>query len=231
MQFGRTKILRDETEITPENIVKVLSETFLIHSQNSIDISTLYDEYKGDQDILDRVKTIRPEICNKIVENHANEIVSFKTGYLCGEPIQYVSRGDSDKLPDEIGKLNDMMVLCSKDALDEAFARISNFIEDIPKHLLVVEDDEAQRSAIVELIAHEDVEITAVDSAEKALEELKSTKHYDCVVLDLGLHDMSGFDFLEKVKSDPTKASATSQSHSLFVSVVVEGSGFRYITS
>ncbi|HXV17865.1 MAG TPA: response regulator, partial [Gemmatimonadaceae bacterium] len=94
----------------------------------------------------------------------------------------------------------------SKDALDEAFARISNFIEDIPKHLLVVEDDEAQRSAIVELIAHEDVEITAVDSAEKALEELKSAKHYDCVVLDLGLHDMSGFDFLEKVKSDPTKA-------------------------
>jgi CheY-like chemotaxis protein len=94
----------------------------------------------------------------------------------------------------------------SKDALDEAFARISNFIEDIPKHLLVVEDDEAQRSAIVDLIAHEDVEITAVDSAEKALEELKSAKHYDCVVLDLGLHDMSGFDFLEKVKSDPTKA-------------------------
>jgi CheY-like chemotaxis protein len=36
--------------------------------------------------------------------------------------------------------------------------------------------------------------------------ELSSSKHYDCVVLDLGLHDMSGFDFLEKVKSDPAKA-------------------------
>ncbi|HEU4879781.1 MAG TPA: response regulator, partial [Gemmatimonadaceae bacterium] len=59
---------------------------------------------------------------------------------------------------------------------------------------------------IVDLIAHEDVEITAVESAEKALEELSSEKHYDCVVLDLGLRDMSGFDFLEKVKSDPTKA-------------------------
>ncbi|HMA20038.1 MAG TPA: response regulator, partial [Gemmatimonadaceae bacterium] len=94
----------------------------------------------------------------------------------------------------------------SKEALDDAFSRIANFIEDIPKHLLVVEDDEGQRSAIVDLIAHEDVEITAVDSAEKALEELSSDKHYDCVVLDLGLHDMSGFDFLEKVKSDPDKA-------------------------
>jgi HAMP domain-containing protein/CheY-like chemotaxis protein len=93
----------------------------------------------------------------------------------------------------------------SKDALDDAFSRIATFIEDIPKHLLVVEDDEAQRNAIVDLIAHEDVEITAVESAEKALEELSSSKHYDCVVLDLGLRDMSGFDFLEKVKSDPNK--------------------------
>jgi len=122
LDFGRQKILRDETAITPENIVKVLSETFLIHQKNSNDIATLYAEYKGDQDILNRTKEIRPEICNKIVENHANEIVSFKTGYLCGEPIQYVSRGDSDELPDAIGKLNDMMVLCSKDALDDELA-------------------------------------------------------------------------------------------------------------
>jgi CheY-like chemotaxis protein len=93
----------------------------------------------------------------------------------------------------------------SKDALDDAFSRIATFIDDIPKHLLVVEDDDSQRNAIVDLIAHEDVEITAVESAEKAMEELASGKHYDCVVLDLGLRDMSGFDFLEKVKSDPAK--------------------------
>jgi len=94
----------------------------------------------------------------------------------------------------------------TKEALDDAFVRISRFLADIPKHLLVVEDDPSQRDAIVELIAHEDVEITAVDSAEAAMEQLSSGKHYDCVVLDLGLHDMSGFDFLEKVKSDPTMA-------------------------
>jgi HAMP domain-containing protein/CheY-like chemotaxis protein/signal transduction histidine kinase len=90
----------------------------------------------------------------------------------------------------------------SKEALEEAFAKITTFLNDIPKHLLVVEDDSSQRDAIVELIAHEDVEITAVDSAEAALTELASEKHYDCVVLDLGLSDMSGFDFLEKVKTD-----------------------------
>ncbi|MBA3405590.1 MAG: response regulator, partial [Gemmatimonadaceae bacterium] len=94
----------------------------------------------------------------------------------------------------------------SKEALDDAFARIATFIEDVPKHLLVVEDDENQRDAIVELIAHEDVEITAVSSANGALAELASDKHYDCVVLDLGLQDMSGFDFLEQVKADPAMA-------------------------
>ncbi len=91
----------------------------------------------------------------------------------------------------------------SQAALEEAFRKIATFIDDIPKHLLVVEDDATQRDAIVELIAHEDVDIKAVDSAEAALAELSSGSHYDCVVLDLGLKDMSGFDFLEKVKSHP----------------------------
>jgi HAMP domain-containing protein/CheY-like chemotaxis protein/signal transduction histidine kinase len=92
----------------------------------------------------------------------------------------------------------------SAEALDAAFARISTFIDTVPKSLLVVEDNEAQRQSIVELIAHDDVEITAVASAEEALEKLHE-KHFDCMVLDLGLHSgaMSGFDLLEKVKSDP----------------------------
>ncbi|MEP6857174.1 MAG: response regulator, partial [Gemmatimonadales bacterium] len=92
----------------------------------------------------------------------------------------------------------------SKEALDTAFARISTFIETMPKSLLVVEDNEAQRQSIVELIAHDDVEITAVGSAEEAMDKLHE-KHFDCMVLDLGLNTgaMSGFDLLEKVKSDP----------------------------
>jgi CheY-like chemotaxis protein/signal transduction histidine kinase/HAMP domain-containing protein len=92
----------------------------------------------------------------------------------------------------------------SKEALDAAFARISSFIDTVPKTLLVVEDNEVQRQSIVELIAHDDVEITAVASAEEARNKLQE-KHFDCMVLDLGLTNdgMSGFDLLEKVKSDP----------------------------
>ncbi|MFL5555419.1 MAG: response regulator, partial [Gemmatimonadaceae bacterium] len=94
----------------------------------------------------------------------------------------------------------------SKEALDAAFARISTFIDTVPKRLLVVEDNETQRQSIVDLIGHDDVEITAVPSAEDAMDKLHE-KHFDCMVLDLGLRSgggaMSGFDLLEKVKSDP----------------------------
>jgi CheY-like chemotaxis protein len=90
----------------------------------------------------------------------------------------------------------------TKEALDDSFARISTFIDEQVKHLLVVEDDETQRRSMVDLIAHEDVEITAVGSAEEALRAL-AERRYDCMVLDLGLRDMSGFELLERVKADP----------------------------
>jgi len=122
LQFGRTKILRDEADITEDNVVQVLLETYQTHSINSSHIKILYDNYKGNQEILQRTKTIRPKICNKIVENRANEIVSFKTGYLCGEPLQYVSRGSDESVSEEIGKLNDMMMLCGKAKQDKELA-------------------------------------------------------------------------------------------------------------
>jgi len=121
-------------------------------------------------------------------------------------PVHIISGVERRQQGLKLGAMAYLEKPVSKEALDDAFARIATFIQDVPKHLLVVEDDENQRKSIVELIAHEDVEITAVDSATAALAELEGSKHYDCVVLDLGLQDMSGFDFLEKVKSDPNKA-------------------------
>jgi CheY-like chemotaxis protein len=92
----------------------------------------------------------------------------------------------------------------TSEALDESFSKISQFIDQQVKRLLVVEDDDAQRSSMVDLIEHEDVEITAVPSAEEALREL-SHQHYDCMVLDLGLQGPTdGFQLLETVKSDPS---------------------------
>jgi CheY-like chemotaxis protein len=90
----------------------------------------------------------------------------------------------------------------SKDALEDSFNRISQFIDQPVKRLLVVEDDDAQRQSMVELIAHEDVEITDVATADEALAKLRET-HFDCMVLDLGLAgETDGFELLETVKSD-----------------------------
>src|SRR5574344_878638 len=112
--FGREKIFTDETVITANNVVQVLRDAFAIHTKNESEIDRLYNYYKGNQPILYRVKIIRPEICNKIVENRANEIVAFKTGYLCGEPLQFISRGRTNNVSDDISKLNDMMLISGK---------------------------------------------------------------------------------------------------------------------
>ncbi|MDB4905335.1 MAG: ATP-binding region ATPase domain protein [Gemmatimonadetes bacterium] len=89
----------------------------------------------------------------------------------------------------------------TKEALEDSFGRIAQFIDSPVKRLLIVEDDETQRNSMVELIAHEDVEITPVGTADEALREL-GTGHYDCMVLDLGLDGTNGFQLLETVKAD-----------------------------
>lgn len=119
---GRTKIFTDVDVITSENVLDVLQKAFTVHQNNSSQIQYLYDYYRGKQPILHRKKEVRPEITNKIVENRANEIVSFKVGYLMGEPIQYVSRGDDESLTKRINQLNSYMSAEDKAAKDKELA-------------------------------------------------------------------------------------------------------------
>ena len=116
---GRRIITTDVAEITAANVVDVLRKAMSIHELNRGEIEYLWKYYKGDQPILTRTKTVRPEICNKIVENRANEIVSFKVGYLCGEPIQYVGRNSDETVTKSVGTLNEYMFLVDKPALDQ----------------------------------------------------------------------------------------------------------------
>ncbi|MEZ4408691.1 MAG: response regulator [Polyangiales bacterium] len=88
-----------------------------------------------------------------------------------------------------------------REALSSALAAARTFLDRRVKSLLIVEDDAAQRTAIVSLIGNGDVKSTAVGTAREAL-ELLSTERFDCMVLDLGLPDMTGFAFIEKVKRD-----------------------------
>ena len=84
--FGRRVIKSSVTEITDENVVEVLLKALSIHALNRSEIDYLWEYYKGKQPILNRTKEVRPEICNRIVENRANEIVSFNA-LLCGRQM------------------------------------------------------------------------------------------------------------------------------------------------
>lgn len=113
---GRKEIFTDVTEITKENICKVMDEAFDIHLKNASEIEYLQNYEKGKQPILDRIKEVRPEINVRAVENHAHEITSFKVGYVFGSPITYVQRasidssGETSTADDKgIAILNEMM--------------------------------------------------------------------------------------------------------------------------
>ena len=88
----------------------------------------------------------------------------------------------------------------TKESLQHAFEQLKDFIERPVKNLLLVEDDEIQTMSIRELIGNGDVKTTVVGTGKEALEAIQTGK-YDCMVLDLGLPDMSGAELLEQVKA------------------------------
>lgn len=85
------------------------------------------------------------------------------------------------------------------DMLLEAFGKMEAFFLRHVKKLLVVEDNEIERKSIAELIGDGDVETKMVGLGKEALELLKSEK-FDCMILDLNLPDMTGFELLEKLE-------------------------------
>ncbi|MTW12053.1 response regulator [Pseudoduganella eburnea] len=89
----------------------------------------------------------------------------------------------------------------SKEDLNEEFMRIQRFLIGGKRNLLVVDDEENQRDAIVKLIGDTDVDITAVGTGQEALAALHAS-HFDCMVLDLTLPDISGFELLDLIGKD-----------------------------
>ena len=83
-----------------------------------------------------------------------------------------------------------------------AFERIKDFTAPRTKRLLIVEDNDIERQSIVELLGHEDIEIVTVATGREALDAMLA-RPFDCVVLDLRLPDMSGFELLQQLHAEP----------------------------
>lgn len=127
-RVGRRRIVCDPMPLTRENVGDVVRVASLQHAQNAGDIDALHRYFLGYQPIINRAKEVRPEIDSRVVENRADEIVSFKVGYQLGDPIKYVSRPtgdthellleDADSQAHSVSALNALMADCGKHAVD-----------------------------------------------------------------------------------------------------------------
>jgi HAMP domain-containing protein/signal transduction histidine kinase/DNA-binding response OmpR family regulator len=87
------------------------------------------------------------------------------------------------------------------DGLVAAFDRIKDFTAPRTKRLLIVEDNDIERQAIAELLGYDDIELVTAATGEEALAAMLE-RTFDCVVLDLRLPDMTGFELLEKMHAE-----------------------------
>ncbi|MFZ3310660.1 MAG: HAMP domain-containing protein, partial [Xanthobacteraceae bacterium] len=124
----------------------------------------------------------------------------------------------------------------SREGIDEALSRIKEFAEPRKKRLLIVEDNQAEQMSIRELLGHDDIEIINAATGAEALNALQENPA-DCVVLDLRLPDMSGFEVLERMRAETgladipvvvftgreLSAEEDAQLHTMARSIVVKG--------
>jgi CheY-like chemotaxis protein len=124
----------------------------------------------------------------------------------------------------------------TREGIADALSRIKEFSTPRRKRLLVVEDNKAEQMSIRELLGHDDIEIVNAGTGDEALATLRD-QPCDCVVLDLRLPDMSGFEVLERMRADDAltdvpvvvftgrelSAEEDAQLHTMARSIVVKG--------
>ena len=124
----------------------------------------------------------------------------------------------------------------TREGISDALSKIKDFSQPRRRRLLVVEDNAAEQMSIRELLGHDDIEIVNAGTGREALEILRQGA-CDCVVLDLRLPDMSGFEVLECMRSEAAladvpvvvftgrelSANEDAQLHTMARSIVVKG--------
>ncbi|HEY8946118.1 MAG TPA: HAMP domain-containing protein, partial [Polyangiaceae bacterium] len=121
-------------------------------------------------------------------------------------PVHVLSDTELRQASLRLGAVAHIPKPASREDLTRAFEGLARLLDKKTGRVLIVEDDEVQRRSMVELIAGNEAQSTAVSSAEEALRAIEQ-EHFDCVVLDLGLPGESGFQLLERLRANPEKAS------------------------
>jgi CheY-like chemotaxis protein/signal transduction histidine kinase len=115
-------------------------------------------------------------------------------------PVHVISIDEQKKRGLRAGAFGFLEKPVDRDALLDALTRTREFIDRPVKRLLLVEDDEVQRESLQALLGNGDVEVTAVGTAQGALESVEA-RRFDCVVVDLGLPDLDGTTLIERIRA------------------------------
>ncbi|MFG1343771.1 response regulator [Xanthobacter autotrophicus DSM 431] len=113
-------------------------------------------------------------------------------------PVHFVSALDETRRGRDLGAVGFLTKPVTAEKLGEALQLLAHFAADRPRRVMVVDDDASARHAVRTLLAREKAQIVEAESGEVAL-ELAAKTELDCIVLDLGLPGMSGFDLIERL--------------------------------
>ncbi len=116
-------------------------------------------------------------------------------------PVHFISAADRNIDALKMGAIGYLTKPANKNEIEEVFGKIEGIISKPVKKLLIVEDEAIMRKSIVELMRGENINITEIEKGRDALELLKK-ESFDCMILDLGLEDITGFDLLENLNKD-----------------------------
>ncbi len=196
LKDGDKKILIIEDDINFARILKDLAHEHDYKAIIALDGETgLYhaDYYSPDAIILDLGL---PGIDGQEVIDHLK--ANLKTRAI---PVHVISASNFDIELLKKGAIGFLSKPVTKEQVDAVFDKIKELTAKPLKKLLVVEDEAITRKSIEKLLKDDNVDIISTESGEKAVELLKSEK-FDCMVLDLGLNDLSGFEVLKKIQKD-----------------------------
>lgn len=144
---GRNQIFcsfNTNQRLTDEELIELLNRSLSSHLDNARQIKFLINYFKGEQEILSRVKEVRSDINNRIVFNYAMSTTRDIIGYTFGKPVQYTQRKQEGR--ESITLLNDYMEMEDKPAQDQELSTFCSicgvgYRAIFPNKVLNIEDD------------------------------------------------------------------------------------------
>ncbi|MBL6943717.1 MAG: response regulator [Bacteroidales bacterium] len=123
---------------------------------------------------------------------------NYKTRHI---PVHFITAADTNIKAFKMGAIGYLTKPVKKEQIDSVFEKIETIISKPIKKLIIVEDEKITRKSIINLMKSENIVITDVETGQEAYDKV-SAEDFDCMILDLGLKDMTGFELLERFKKD-----------------------------